>query len=217
MATATLDFERSLVRPGMLVAGVDEVGRGALAGPVVVGITVVDPHACAPVPNGLTDSKLLSPNRRESFVPVIAEWALEQGIGEASAAEIDEVGIMTAMALAAQRALLAVDRPFAAVVLDGSANWLARSTAFWNPAVHTRVKADIDCATVSAASVIAKVHRDSLMVAAAQEHPEYDWHANKGYASASHRTAIAAIGPSDMHRLSWRLLPDEDQQLSLFD
>ncbi|MEI7655379.1 MAG: ribonuclease HII [Actinomycetes bacterium] len=224
MATANIDTESSLVAPGGFIAGVDEVGRGALAGPVVIGVVVIDPRACAQVPTGLTDSKLLSPKRREGFVPVVQEWAHEWGVGEASPEEIDELGIMTAMALAAQRALLTIDTRVDAVLLDGSVNWLARSAAFWAPKVTTKVKADITCASVSAAGVLAKVHRDALMVAASDEMPEYGWAGNKGYGSADHRSAIAEFGASDFHRLSWRLLPGdegdeppEDDQPSLFD
>lgn len=216
MATANLDVERSLVAPGEIIGGVDEVGRGALAGPVVVGVVVVDPHSCGDVPAGLTDSKLLSPTRRQQLVPQIHEWALHVGIGAASAEDIDEVGIMTALALAAQRAMLDIDSRCHAFLLDGSTNWLNRSLAFRAARTTTKVKADITCAAVSAASVVAKVHRDALMVAAAADYPEYGWEGNKGYASADHRAAIGEHGPTDFHRLSWRLLPDEGEP-TLFD
>ncbi|MEY5144750.1 MAG: hypothetical protein RL745_111 [Actinomycetota bacterium] len=216
MATANLETEQSLVQPGQLLGGVDEVGRGALAGPVVVGIVVVDPHSCGQVPPGLTDSKLLSPKRRRELVPLIHDWALYVGIGEASAADIDEVGIMTALALAAQRAMLDIDSRCHAFLLDGSTNWLDRSIAFRAARTSTKVKADVTCAAVAAASVVAKVHRDALMVSVASDYPEYGWQGNKGYASADHRAAIEAHGPTEMHRLSWRLLP-EDPEPTLFD
>lgn len=216
MATANLDVEKSLVAPGECIGGIDEVGRGALAGPVVVGVVVVDPHTCGDVPEGLTDSKLLSPARRQQLVPQIYQWANHVGIGEASAEDIDELGIMTGLALAAQRALLDIDSRCHAFLLDGSVNWLNRSVAFRAARTTTKVKADISCAAVSAASVVAKVHRDALMVAAAADYPHYGWQGNKGYASADHRAAIAEYGATDFHRLSWRLLPD-DGEPTLFD
>ena len=225
-AVADLVIERGLVAAGEVIIGVDEVGRGALAGPVCVGAVALKPYACAPPPAGLTDSKLLSAAAREALVPLIHGWVDAAAVGFASAAEVDAVGVNAALRRAAERALASL--PAALVLLDGSHNWLTRPEELWqlplepvrpdpNPShdvevaaagrVVTRVKADTSCASVAAASVLAKVARDAHMVALSQRHAEYEWAANKGYAAAAHRAAIAKHGPTTEHRVSWSLLP----------
>jgi len=203
----TLDVERALLAAGAsCVIGVDEVGRGALAGPVGVGVAVVNTSARA-FPVGLRDSKMLSEPRRELLAPLAVAWALHSAVGLASPLEVDRLGIIAALGLAGKRALAqlfasGVDITGAVVLLDGNDDWLnkALSTPLH---VVTRVRADQDCASVAAASVIAKVHRDRLMIEADAVTPGYEWAGNKGYGSAAHREAIALLGPTLLHRKSW--------------
>lgn len=203
----TLEFESSLHDGGArFIIGCDEVGRGAIAGPVAVGLCVVDRGAGAH-PLGLRDSKLLSEKKREQLAPLAAGWALHSAVGLASSEEVDRFGIIAALGIAGRRALVMLHEAGArvresVVLLDGSHDWLSPALASPLP-VHTRVKADRDCASVAAASVVAKVHRDRLMIDAHSEHPAYGWSGNKGYGSAAHMAAIAELGPTDFHRRSW--------------
>lgn len=216
VAEPTLRMERALFRDGApLVIGCDEVGRGAIAGPVAVGLGVFLPDVRR-MPTGLRDSKLLSEARRDALHPEVLAWAPHSAVGLADNAEVDELGIVPGLGLAAVRALeslvaQAVPVESAVVVLDGSHDWLTPALAEWaeysRPRVVTRVKADRDCATVAAASVLAKVHRDRLMIEADAAHPGYEWAGNKGYASAGHYAAIDRLGPSPLHRWSWLRQP----------
>ncbi len=188
---------------GGLVAGMDEVGRGALSGPVTVGVVVVAP-GCRPAPRGLADSKALSANARIDLVPRIVGWAHGAAVGHASAAEIDAVGVTAALRLAGHRALAAlVDAP-ADVLLDGGHDYLTGPGGS-APRVRTLVRADRSCASVAAASVLAKVARDAIMVDLAGSFPEYGWAANKGYGTPDHLDALARLGPVEHHRRTWRL------------
>ncbi len=203
----TFDVESDLLNNGAsCVIGCDEVGRGALAGPVAVGVAVVD-SAVGPFPAGLRDSKLLSELRREQLAPLAMSWARWNAVGLASSQEIDRFGIMVCLGLAATRALALVHTAAApiarsVVLLDGGTDWLSPVLA--TPLrVVTRVKGDRECASVAAASVIAKVHRDHLLVENDVRTPGYGWARNKGYGSAQHRAAIMELGPSDYHRQSW--------------
>lgn len=210
----TLRTERQLLRAGAdLVAGMDEVGRGALAGPVSVGVVVVDDQTPT-APQGLADSKLLSPAAREGLVPHLVRWGRAHGVGHASAAEIDEVGIVAALRLAGTRALEQVEQvlgPVTTVLLDGSHDWLTPPADLFSQevdtprTVHMRVRADQTCACVAAASVVAKVTRDALMTDLDAQHPAYCWAQNKGYAAPAHVAALAQHGPTTWHRRSWRL------------
>lgn len=215
MTTApTLRLERQLLRAGAgLVCGVDEVGRGALSGPVTVGAVVVDVSVRRSLP-GVRDSKLLSPGAREELVPRIRRWAVACSVGHAEPDEIDDVGIIAALRRAAVRALAALPVRPDAVLLDGSHDWLtppAQASLLDEldpgplPTVTTRVKADLACTSVAAASVLAKVERDRIMQERHREHPDYGWSHNKGYASPDHLAALARCGPSAQHRRSWRL------------
>ncbi len=215
----TLRHERALLREGhVLVAGMDEVGRGALAGPVTVGVVVVS-ATTRTAPTGVRDSKLLTPVARERLVPKLRRWAPAYAIGHASPEEIDEFGILAALRLAARRALATLPQPPCLVLLDGSHDWLSEpAPALFDvrpapelpplpahPRVRTMVKADMQCAAVAAASVLAKVERDAIMVELAREHPAYHWHENKGYAAPQHLEALRELGPSVRHRRSWNL------------
>lgn len=203
----TLEVEQALFAGGATcVIGCDEVGRGALAGPVAVGLAVIN-ASVRPLPAGIRDSKLLSELRREALAPVALEWALHSAVGLASPAEVDELGIIACLGLAGRRALAqlhhqGVDIRGSVVLLDGNHDYLNRALA--TPVtVTTRIKADRDCGSVAAASVIAKVHRDRLMIQAHEESPHYEWASNKGYGSASHLAAIERHGASRHHRKSW--------------
>ncbi|MFJ3956897.1 ribonuclease HII [Arthrobacter sp. NPDC090010] len=225
----TLEFERSLATQGVrFLACLDEVGRGALAGPVSVGLTVLDLEQLVELPQ-VRDSKLLKAARREELVPVVRDWARHAAVGHAQAAEIDAFGIVEALALAAERAWAQVRGAGGvadAVLLDGKHNWLQRpadslfdalapsSTSGEDDGVPSlrdlpvtmRIKADMDCQGVAAASILAKVERDELMAVMAQEFPMFGWEINKGYGTAVHKTALREHGACEQHRRSWKLL-----------
>jgi ribonuclease HII len=217
----TLRFERELLRAGhRLVAGVDEVGRGAIAGPVSVGVVVVD-ECVRSAPTGLRDSKMLSPAARARLEPVLQRWAKAWAIGHAEAHEIDRIGIIAALRLAAVRAFAQLPLRADVAILDGNHNYLATavqatlfddltpadeaSCACLPPVSLTRIRADQTCSAVAAASVLAKCQRDRMMVARHAQYPGYHWDQNKGYAAADHQAALVAHGPCPGHRLSWRI------------
>ncbi|KGN31881.1 ribonuclease HII [Knoellia sinensis KCTC 19936] len=211
-----LRVERALQRDGYpLLAGMDEVGRGALAGPVTVGVVVID-ETCRSAPQGVRDSKLLQPHAREAMVPRIRRWALAHAVGHASPAEIDAIGIIAALRLAGQRALADLGVVPDLVILDGNHDWLtepdemgllafASEDAPHAPPVTTMIKADLKCSSVASASVLAKVARDRIMVDLAPDHPAYAWDLNKGYSAPEHLEALRTMGPCELHRRSWRL------------
>ena len=215
----SLRVERALQREGhRVLAGMDEVGRGALAGPVSVGVVLID-ETCRTAPQGVRDSKLLTARHRERMVRPIRRWALACAVGHASPAEIDEIGIMGGLRLAGTRALDAIAASGIVadlVILDGNHDWLtppgqvgllawANGSGASFPPVTTMVKADVRCSSVAAASVLAKVERDGLMVGLDPRHPAYGWAVNKGYAAPGHLRALEAHGPCEEHRRSWRL------------
>jgi len=219
--SVTLEHERVLWDAGAeLIAGIDEVGRGALAGPVSVGVFAVG--RCEVWPDGLADSKQLTRAQREALCSPLAGFGVARAVGHASAAEIDAVGILAALRVAALRALAAVG-PVDAVLLDGKYDWLTapEPTLFdaapvdaaplelapLDPAPPVRmvIKGDTLCASIAAASVLAKVERDALMRDAHTAHPEYGWEGNKGYGAAAHLDALRRLGPTPWHRTSWAL------------
>ena len=218
MVRPSLRFEKSLMREGNgIVLGCDEVGRGALGGPVSVGVLAVDANVRR-VPAGLADSKLLTPARRDRLAPKVRRWALDFAVGHATATEIDAYGIMRALRLAGQRALAQLSVLPDIVILDGNHDWLSvrpeqvdlfASEPPWPevvvPPVITRIKGDMTCAAVAGASVLAKTTRDALMVKMADNFPQYAWHENKGYASPEHMSELERNGPCSEHRRSWRL------------
>lgn len=208
--------------PTDMIIGVDEVGRGCLAGPVSVGAAAVTTHHCPP-PQGLTDSKLLTPAKREALYDPIKKWVSGVAVGHASPGDIDTWGITVALRLAGRRALQQlVDQGIECdnILLDGKFDWLTipppdlltppdhpdRDTTLVQPThVTTAIKADLTYPVVSAASVIAKVERDAIMVGLHERYPQYGWDHNKGYGSAAHRRAIMEYGATDIHRRSWKL------------
>ena len=209
VADPTLKLERAIHREGhRFVIGCDEVGRGAIAGPVAVGLAVVE-VGVRKFPAGLRDSKLLSEKRREQLAPLAAKWARHTVVGMSEAWEIDELGLSIALGLAGARALASVDPEIvdqSVILLDGSWDWLNPMLAEPRP-VRTRIKADRDCASVAAASVVAKVHRDRIMIDAHTGMPGYGWIGNKGYASSGHLAAIDELGPTPLHRHTWLRQP----------
>jgi ribonuclease HII len=214
-AQPDLDVERALLGDGRrFIAGCDEVGRGALAGPVSVGVALVDLHHVGELVEGLADSKLLSPRQRDDIAPKVRSWVVSWGVGHATAQEIDDVGLTAALRLAGLRALARLDRQPDLVLLDGRHDWLTPPTqtswlddplAVTVPPVVTRVGADRHCASVAAASVLAKVERDQIMIDLAAAAPPYRWDLNKGYGSPVHLAALRQHGVSAYHRRSWRL------------
>lgn len=210
--TPNRDTELELLKgaaPGVFLAGVDEVGRGALAGPVTVGIALVD-ASCGDFPPGLKDSKQMSAAAREKMVPEIESWVADVAVGHAGPDVVDSLGIMAALRWAAADALAKLRSVPSLVLLDGSYDWWSHGSLFEENAlptlpVHMKVKADASCAVVSAASVCAKVARDVLMVRYDKEYPGYDWAQNKGYSSPTHIQGLEAHGPSALHRQSWKL------------
>lgn len=201
----TLRVERSLLRDladGSVLAAVDEVGRGALAGPVAVGVVVID-AASASAPRGVRDSKECDAATRELLAPRVRAWARRSAVGMASPSEIDALGIIGALALAAARAVNATGVHPDVVLLDGKHDWISRVAPLSR--VVTRIKADTTCAAVAAASIIAKVTRDAHMVRISAGYPDYAWESNKGYAAPEHVAALQRLGPTRWHRTSWQL------------
>ena len=191
-------LERSLLAGGLrLVAGVDEVGRGAWAGPLSVGVATFDVAGLAGVPIGLRDSKLLSPARREALFPALASSCHGFAVGHASPAECDELGMTAALGVAAGRALAALEEAPDVVVVDGPRDFTG----------HERhlavVGGDRTSVVIAAASVLAKVTRDRILVEASARLPGYGFERNKGYATPEHRRAVARLGTSVLHRRSW--------------
>ncbi len=209
----TLEVEARLWRAGFVrVAGVDEAGRGALAGPVVAGAVIlpIQPQPDAPPPpwDQVRDSKMLSPARREVLFPLIQAASLAWGIGEASAQEIDRMGIAPATRLAMQRAIEALTPPPDHLIID----WVRLDRV--NLPQESFVKGDARMISIAAASILAKVHRDRLMVALADAYPDYGFERHKGYGAAGHMAALAALGPSPVHRHTFSPIAPK---LTLFD
>ena len=211
----TFDHERTHFARGA-IAGLDEVGRGALAGPVMVGVVALRNEK--DVPHELRDSKLLTAKRRETLAPRLREWADDWAIGSASNVEIDAWGIRLALAVAADRALAALTVHPQHLMIDGPLNLLQAPSNFpigvdLPPRIEFArlpatmlIKGDQVSAAIAAAAVLAKVERDHLMEKLALDFPEYGWEGNKGYGSVGHREAIVRCGPSPLHRVSWNLI-----------
>ena len=174
-----------------VICGVDEAGRGPLAGPVCAAAVILPEHLQIP---GLNDSKKLTDKKRRELFPVIQQQAIAYGIGLASEAEIDEINILQATFLAMRRALSQLSiRPEIALI-DGN-----RETDFGLP-VKTVVKGDSLSANIAAASILAKVTRDNLMMELAQQYPEYGFEIHKGYGTKAHYEALRTYGPCPIHR-----------------
>ena len=185
-------FETEL---GCRVAGVDEVGRGPLAGPVTAAAVVLDPKC---IPNGLDDSKKLSAKKRLALYEQLLACA-DVSIAHASVAEIDEINILRASHLAMERAIAGLRCPPEHVLIDG--NMIPRGLRL--PAT-TLVKGDTRSLSISAASIVAKVCRDCVLVDLAQQHPGYGWETNMGYGSKRHMDALKNLGVTPHHRRSFK-------------
>ncbi|SIQ70198.1 RNase HII [Paracoccus thiocyanatus] len=195
MSLPDYSLEAAALRSGaQFVAGVDEVGRGPLAGPVTAAAVILD-AAC--IPEGLNDSKKLTAKRREALAALLmagCDWA----VGHASVEEIDRLNILRASHLAMCRAIAGLRRRPCLVLVDG--NMLPRELDLPGQAV---VGGDGRCLSIAAASILAKLLRDRIMVDLAQQHPGYGWEANAGYATAAHRRALLDLGATPHHRRSF--------------
>ena len=189
------EIEDSLKEKGVgLICGVDEAGRGPLAGPVCAAAVILPPHADIP---GLNDSKKLSDKRRRELFPVIKETAVAYGIGIATHEEIDEINILQATYLAMERAIRALSVKPELALIDGN-----RARDFGIP-VETVVKGDSRSASIAAASILAKVTRDDMMLELADTYPQYGFEIHKGYGTKAHYTALDEHGISPIHRMSF--------------
>ncbi|WP_058272656.1 ribonuclease HII [Ruegeria atlantica] len=196
MTTPDYSIEQAAVAQGYLrIAGVDEVGRGPLAGPVVAAAVILNPED---IPEGLNDSKKLTAKRRVAMDAAVRDRA-EFAIADASVAEIDEHNILRASHLAMERAVAALDPPPDYLLIDG--NMIPRGLTIPAQAV---VKGDAHSVSIAAASIIAKNWRDQLMVDLAQQHPGYGWEKNAGYPSKQHREALQKLGVTPHHRRSFK-------------
>ena len=188
-------IEEELFAQGIVsVCGIDEAGRGPLAGPVCAAAVILPPHLEIP---GLNDSKKLSDKRRRELMPVIKEQAIAYGIGMASHEEIDQINILQATFLAMERALAQLEGKAKFALIDGN-----RKKDFGLP-VMTVVKGDSRSANIAAASILAKVTRDDLMEALAEEYPQYGFEIHKGYGTKAHYEALRTYGPSPIHRMTF--------------
>ncbi|MGH9016349.1 MAG: ribonuclease HII [Acidimicrobiales bacterium] len=218
----SLTWEKRLWADGhRYVAGVDEVGRGAWAGPLTVGVAVLAPPPCR-TPSGLRDSKLLLEDVRERLFAPVGRWCTSWAVGHAGPEECDDLGMTACLRLATRRAFACLPPEFLpdAVVLDGNFDYVTPKEApslfdepaaaldGWAPRVQTVIKADAKCSSVAAASVLAKVTRDRLMRADAESYPPFEFDRNKGYPSPTHKRALRGYGLTAIHRRSWVFVDD---------
>lgn len=176
-----------------LIVGVDEVGRGCWAGPLVVGAVILS----KPI-TGLKDSKLLTKPQREKLNEIIRSEALAFGLGWASPGEIDELGLTNAESLAIERALAEINCDYDEIIIDGNYNFLTS-----NPKCRVMIKADRLIPAVSGASIIAKVARDNYMASLGTKYQGYGFDKHVGYGTKAHLLALAEFGASDIHRKSF--------------
>lgn len=177
-----------------VLCGVDEAGRGPLAGPVCAAAVILPANLEIP---GLNDSKKLTDKRRRELFPIIKEQAIAYGIGLASHEEIDRINILQATYLAMERAIAQLSVKPDMALIDGN-----RAKDFGIP-VRTVIKGDSLSASIAAASILAKVTRDDLMLEAAQDYPQYQFEVHKGYGTKAHYAALSEHGPSPIHRMTF--------------
>lgn len=187
--------ELALSRGALRIAGVDEVGRGPLAGPVTAAAVILDP---ARIPAGLNDSKKLTAKRREALAEEIYATA-QVAVAHASVAEIDEINILRASHLAMERAIAALDPAPDYLLIDG--NMIPRGVTMTAEAI---VKGDARSVSISAASIVAKIGRDRIMMDLAQQFPGYGWETNAGYPTKIHQEALRNLGVTPHHRHSFK-------------
>ena len=210
-----LSVEATLFEAGAeVVVGLDEVGRGAWAGPVSVGAVAIS--SLTSQPEGVRDSKALSATARRRLAPLVDDWALSASVGHASHHECDQLGMTLAISLAASRALDALGFIADGAIIDGPVDLLRASDDRLGDLVaghrwrlqpprliEAVIKADQRCATVAAASIVAKVTRDALMAEASASFPPFDFERNVGYPSPVHQRALRGYGLTSIHRRSW--------------
>lgn len=196
----TLAVERELWAAGHdVVVGLDEVGKGAWAGPLTIGAAVLPADRRV---NGVRDSKALTEPERERLYDKVAGWCTAWAVGHATAAECDRLGMSDAQRLAARRALAALGVTPTAVLLDGNWDFVGLGTT------RKIIRGDATCLSISAASVLAKVTRDRMMRGVADDHPCFEFAANKGYPCPRHKLALRGHGPTAIHRMSWAFVDD---------
>ena len=190
------DLERKIA---LLTCGVDEVGRGPWAGPVMAAAVILDPDN---IPEGLNDSKKLSKKKREALYPLIMQSSIV-GVGESSVQEIDEINILQASLLAMRRAIENLSHVPEYALIDGNKipERLPCPASFL-------IKGDAKSLSISAASIIAKINRDKFMANLALKYPEYGWESNSGYGVAHHRKALSLVGITPFHRKSFKPIHD---------
>lgn len=189
------EIEQSYFDSGVkIICGVDEAGRGPLAGPVCAAAVILPPNADIP---GLNDSKKLSDKKRRELYPIIMEQAVAYGIGLADHTEIDEINILQATFLAMERAIAQLSVKPELALIDGN-----REKDFGIP-VKTVIHGDSLSASIAAASILAKVTRDDLMLKMAEEYPQYGFDVHKGYGTKAHYQALTDNGPSPIHRMTF--------------
>jgi len=184
---------------GRLIAGIDEAGRGPLAGPVIAAAVIFD---YGTVIDGIADSKTLSPSKRERLSIIVKDKALCWAVGEASVREIDEMNILEASSLAMKRAAVALSPKPDFCLVDG---WPIPDWDFPHRGV---VKGDRKCFTIAAASIVAKQYRDEIMIRLHEKYPQYGFARHKGYPTLLHREAIRKYEPCPIHRMTFKLLKD---------
>jgi ribonuclease HII len=193
----TRAIEKDLwARGHKVVVGIDEVGRGAWAGPLSVGAAVLPSDTRV---NGVRDSKLLSESQREALFDRLADWCVAWSVGSASQAECDQLGMSAAQKLAARRAIEDLGVAPDVAVTDGKWDFVSPAV----PAVELVVKADLKCLSVATASILAKVVRDREMRRASEHYPHWSFDSNKGYPCPVHKAALSGYGPSAIHRRTW--------------
>ena len=192
---STPDYSIELSLPQSQIAGIDEVGRGPWAGPVTAAAVILDPQA---IPIGLNDSKKLSESRRIELAKIIHETA-QVGIGSASVEEIDAINILQATYLAMRRAVESLPVAPDYLLVDGN-----RMPSGMPCDGQTLIKGDTRSASIAAASIVAKVHRDTYMSDLAAQFPAYGWETNRGYGTQKHRLSLSCHGPTLHHRRSFR-------------
>ena len=187
--------------PKIIVAGLDEAGRGPLAGPVVAGAVILPPGFHHPL---LNDSKQLSEKKRDLLRPIIEKEALEWAVAVVSPQEIDEINILQASFAAMHRCIDQLETKPELLLIDGN-----RFNSYPNILHECMIKGDGRFLSIAAASILAKTHRDEIMYKLHEDFPNYGWNHNKGYPTKGHRLAIAEFGLSPHHRLSFRQLPEQ--------
>ena len=198
---------KSFFNKGVIEAGCDEAGRGCLAGPVVAAAVILPPNVRI---KSLDDSKKLTEKQREELEPIIREKAIAFGVGIVDNEEIDQINILNASFLAMHRAIDQLKERPEFLLIDGN-----RFNPYKGIPHECIIKGDGKYRSIAAASVLAKVGRDRMMMEYHEKYPQYDWNSNKGYPTKKHRKAIEIHGATPLHRNSFKLLSDEQLSLKL--